>query len=734
MAAVKSKSEKGRTALGRYALVTLALSLAFISILYGIVKIMYFEGDLWREIGKKETVKTDRTILPRRGNIYASDGRVLATSQPLYGVYMDFHANGLVDTILLDSIDLISRALAKQFPDRSVQAYKRILESNLKISIEEKKELEKARKEKSKAKIKLKTRYVRIIRKDVNYLELKAIQKMPFLRQRSTKSGLIAEEKAMRMKPFGALAGRTVGSIYKDIERGGSSGLELKYDSILSGVKGRKNRQRIGGQWIDVVETPAQDGWDIKTTLDVDIQDITEKSLYARLKELDAESGCAIVMETATGEVKAISNLDRMAEGVYAERNPNAFSYMAEPGSTFKIASIMVALEDGIVTPSDSFFVGSGVFRYKGKDVRDYDWRKGKDHGYQTVSQGIQHSSNVVVSKVILKGYENNPTRYVQHLHDLGITRRIEWDVPLHGKEGRSIIRFPSDKSNPWSKTTLAWMSFGYETQIPPMYILMFYNGIANGGKMIKPFFTKEFLKDGKVMKEFQTEVINPSLCSERTLSEIKTMLLKVVTDGTGKSVASPYFSIAGKTGTAMIASKGGYEGYYVSFCGYFPAESPKYTIFVGIRKPHGSPSGGLMSGVVFKNIAEELYARNMRMPIDSGRNDSVGIKLLPLVKNGWFTDIRKVLSTLNIGFSQAMGGGSWVQSNTSERNIEIRSMATPKGTIPDVKGMGARDAVYLLENLGVKVKLNGRGKVTNQSLTPGSRAIRGSYVSLQLE
>lgn len=733
MAGVKSKLEKGRTALGRYALVTLVLAVVFISILYGIVKIMYFEGDKWREIGKKETVKTDRTILPRRGNIYASDGRVLATSEPLYGVYMDFHADGIVDTVLRDSIDLLCKALARRFPDRSAQGYKKLIETNWKLSIKEKKELEDAKKEKSQVKLKFKTRYVRIIRRDVNYLELKAIQKMPFFNQRSTKSGLITEEKGMRMKPFGALAGRTVGSIYKDIGRGGSSGLELKYDSILSGVKGKKNRQRIGGQWMDVVETPAQDGWDIRTTLDVDIQDITEKSLYTRLQELDAESGCAIVMETATGEVKAISNLDRISEGIYAEGRPNAFSYMSEPGSTFKIASIMVALEDGVVTPADSFFVGSGVFRYKGKDVKDHDWRNAKDHGYQTVSQGIQHSSNVVVSKVILKGYENNPTKYVQHLHDLGITRRIDWDVPLQGKEGRSIIRFPSDKSNPWSKTTLAWMAFGYETQIPPMYILMFYNGIANGGKMIKPFFTKEFLKDGKVMQEFQTEVINPSLCSERTLKEIKAMLLKVVTDGTGKSVASKYFSIAGKTGTAMVASKGGYEGYYVSFCGYFPAESPKYTVFVGIRRPHGSPSGGLMAGAVFKNIAEELYARNIKMPIDSCRGDSLAIKH-PFVKNGWFTDIRKVLSTLNIQFSQAMGGGNWVQSSTSEKNIEIRSISTPKGTIPDVKGMGARDAVYLLENLGVKVKLTGSGKVVNQSLTPGSKAIRGSYVSLQLE
>ncbi len=733
MASTKSKTEKGRTALGRYALVAIVLSFVFISILYGIIKIMFVEGDMWREIGKKETIKSDRIILPRRGNIYADDGRVLATSEPLYGVFMDFHSQGINGDTLQKYIEPLSKALAKRFPDRSAASYRNLILNNWELSLKEKKELEEAKKNNTEKNVKVKTRYVRIIKRDVDFLELKAIRQYPFFNQKSNKSGMITEEKAMRMKPFGALAGRTIGSIYKDLEKGGSSGLELKFDSVLCGVEGKKNRQRIGGQWMDVVEVPAQDGWDIKTTIDVDIQDIAEKSLYARLQELDAESGCAIVMETATGEVKAISNLDRISEGIYAEGHPNAFSYMSEPGSTFKVASIMVALEDGVVTPRDSFFVGSGVFTYKGKEVKDHDWRNGKEHGYLTVTEGIQNSSNVLVSKVIIKGYENNPTKYVQHLHDLGFTKTIDWDVPLQGKEGKAIIRYPSDKSNPWSKTTLAWMAFGYETQVPPIRMLMFYNGIANGGKMIKPFFTKQFLKDGKVMKEFETEVINPSMCSERTLNEIKVMLRKVVTDGTAKPVASKYFTVAGKTGTAMIASKGGYEGYYVSFCGYFPAESPKYTIFVGIRKPHGSPSGGGMAGPVFKNIAEELYARNIKMPIDSCHNDSVAIKL-PYVKNGSFTDIKKVLTDLNVQFAQAMGGGSWVQANTSEKNIEIRSMLNQKGMIPDVKGMGAKDAIFILENLGLKVKLNGSGKVVSQSLNAGEKAVRGSYISLQLE
>lgn len=731
MAKIKSKSEKGRTALGRYAIVVIALSFVFVAVFYGIVKVMYVEGDMWRAIGKKETIKTDRTILPRRGNIYACDGRILATSEPLYGIYMDFHADGIEDSVLRDSVELLAKALARNFPERSATSYQNLILDNWEKSQRETKELEQAEKEGSGKKVKFKTRYVRIIKRDVSFLELRALRSFPFFNLKNNRSGLITEEKTMRMKPFGRLAGRTVGSIYKEIERGGSSGLELKYDSVLCGIPGKKNRQRISGRWMDVVETPAQDGLDIKTTLDVDIQDITEKALYTRLQELGAESGCAIVMETATGEVKAISNLDRISEGVYGEGNPNAFSYMAEPGSTFKTLSIMVALEDGVVTPTDSFFVGDGVFRYKGKNLNDHD--HGVEHGYMTVEHGIQNSSNVLVAKVILKGYEHNPTKYVQRLHDLGITRSIDWDVPLHGKEGKAVIRFPSDKSNPWSKTTLPWMAFGYETQIPPIRMLMFYNGIANGGKMIKPFFTKEFLQDGKVVKEFQTEVINPSLCSENTLHAIQKMLRMVVTDGTGKPVNSKYFNISGKSGTAMIASGGGYSGYYVSFCGYFPSEAPKYTVFVGIRKPHGSPGGGYMAGVVLKNIAEELYARNIKMPVDSCRDDSVKIKL-PIVKNGFWGDINKVLTTLNIRFSQVAGGSHLVQATTSERNIEIKSLMTRKGIIPDVKGMGARDAVYLLENEGIKVKLSGSGKVITQSLTPGSRAIKGSYVSLQLE
>ena len=537
--AKKSEGKMKNVAVSRYGWLVLFLSFVFIAVVVCIIKIKYVEGSIWRELGKQETVKKDREIRPNRGNIYADGGRLLATSEPLYGVYIDFMAQGISKDTLMKYVTPLSQALAKKFPDKNVAQYKRIMLDGWDLSRKELAEIERNKRNGSTKKVKVRSRYIRVIRPDINYVDLKEVMTFPFFNQRSNKSGLFTEEKTMRLKPFGRLAGRTVGSIFKDFNDGGASGLELKYDSILKGIPGLKTRQRVQGKWIDIVLEEPTDGWDIKTTLNVDIQDLAEKSLYNRLAELNAESGVAIVMEVATGEIKAITNLDRVSEGVYAEGNPNAFSYMSEPGSTFKTVSLMVALEDGVVTPNDSLYVGNGLFDYKGRTVRDHYWRTGGRKQYMTIAEGMHISSNVIISKMILKGYENDPKKYVQHIHDLGLTKKLEWDVPLKGREGTSAIRFPDDKTNPFSKTTLAWMSFGYETQIPPIYMLMFYNGIANDGKMIKPFLTKAFMKNGKIEEEFETEVINSSLCSEKTLDQIKEILRGVVTDGTGKAVDS---------------------------------------------------------------------------------------------------------------------------------------------------------------------------------------------------
>lgn len=723
-----------RNVVNRYGLIVIGLFCLFVAVVVFIVRIKYVEGDQWRELGKQETVKKDRIILPTRGNIYADDGRVLATSEPLYVVRMDFMSEGIRQDTLMKYVSSLSTALANKFPDRSAAQYKRIIIDGWFLSRQELKDIERNKQLEHPKKLKIKSRAIPLIKRDINYLELKELRTFPFLNQRTNRSGLYTEEKTARKRPFGNLANRTVGGLYKDISMGGSSGLELKYDSLLRGVPGIKSRQKIHGQWMDVVEVPAKDGIDVKTTLDVNIQDITEKALEAKLIEIDAESGCAVIMEVATGEIKGISNLDRVSTGVYREGNPNVFSYMSEPGSTFKTASIMVALEDGAVTPTDSFYVGTGLYQYKGKWIRDHYWQHGKERGFMTVEQGMYNSSNIVIARSILKGYENNPERFVEKLYGLGLTKKIEWDVPLKGKEGTSVIRHPKDKANPWSKTTLPWMSFGYETQVPPIYMLMFYNGIANNGTMIKPFITKAFIEGGKVTEEFKTEVINPSLCSERTLKQIQHMLVGVVNEGTAKVVNTPTFQIAGKTGTAQIASGGRYSGHYVSFCGYFPAEKPLYTCFVAVRRPKGIPSGGGMPGMVFKNIAEEVYAQKVKVSSSTIKLDSITAKHKePIVKNGRAKYIEQVLAGLNLKYVSAPRAVEWVVPEWTNGSFVLRQNPTRRGVVPNVVGMGARDAVYLLENAGLRVNLQGAGRVAEQSIQAESKMVENSLITIQL-
>lgn len=726
-----AKNKSSNVAIIRYGWLSLVMLVIFGCVVYHIFKIKYVEGDEWRKIGLKQTVKQDRIVRANRGNIYADDGRLLATSEPQFGIYIDFMAEGIVKDSLMKNVDALSRALANKYPDKSAAQYKRIFLDGWDLSRRELNALAIARRDKKKAP-RVKSRYVRIINRNINYLELKELRTFPFLNQRSNRSGMIEEEMTKRLKPFGRLAGRTIGNIHQDPDSVAVSGIERHYDTILRGETGIKTRQKVGGRWIDVTIEEPVDGLDIETTINVDYQDIAEKALYAKLAETSAESGCAIVMEVETGEIKAITNLDRVADGVYAEGKPNAFSYMSEPGSTFKAVSLLIALEDGVVTPDDLIHVGNGLYDYARRTVRDHDFRKGIDKGNMTVTKGMYTSSNVAIAKMILKGYENNPEKFAQRIHELGIATSQTWDVPLQGIEGTVNIRMPDDKRNPWSKTTLPWMSFGYETQVPPMYMLMFYNGIANNGRMVKPFITKAFWEGGKKVEEFETEVINKSLASSKTIKQVQDILRGVVTDGTGRAVNSNIVTIAGKTGTAQIASQGRYDaGHYVSFAGYFPAEKPKYTCFVGIRRPRGIPSGGMMPGQVFKKIAEGITVREMvsdpiLAPVDTLHN------ILPNVKNGLYENIEIVLHKLKYDYNSS--SSKWVRTNTSGSKIEIiDSKESEKNIVPNVVGMGLRDAIYLLENAGLSVSVQGSGKIRSQSISAGSRFQRGSRITITL-
>src|SRR5690554_100551 len=729
----QDKNRKNKGILGRYGLIVSVLMLFSFMIIFSAGRIMFSaEGRKWREVGEKETVIRDRVILPKRGNIYTYDDKLLASTEPIYSIYMDFWADGMKKDTLVKYVDDLSVALARKFPDRTASQYKNIIMNGWNLREKEERQILENKNKGIDERVPIRSRYVKILRNDINYIDLKEIRTFPFWNQRSNRSGLIAEERNSRKKPFGNLANRTVGSVYKDIEKGGASGLELKYDSLLRGVPGVKYRQKIQGKWMDVVEEPAKEGWDIVTTIDADIQDIAERALKSKLVETEAESGTAIIMEVKSGEIKGIVNLDRLSNGDYAEGNPNAFSYMNKPGSTFKTVTTMIALDDGVITPTDSFYVGNGLFQYNKRWVRDHYWRRGQDRGYLTVAEGMELSSNVVMSKIVLKGYEDKPEKFVDGIDRIGLRKQLTWDVPLNGIEGTSSIRYPNDKNNYWSKTTLPWMSFGYETQIPPIYMLMFYNAIANGGRMIKPFIAKQFLENGKVVKEFEAEVVNPKICKESTLEEIKKMLVGVVENGTAKVVASDYFSIAGKTGTAQIAGGGGYSGYYVSFSGYFPADEPMYTIFVGLRKPKGVPSGGGMAGMVFKNIAEQTYLRKVRLLAEDCKVDST-LQKAPEIKHGNWNNNKYVLNKLNLSVADKNSDSDWVKIKFENNEYLTEEIALNNSKIPDVKGMGARDAVYLLEKSGLRVNLIGSGKVVSQSFTPGQNLVKGTTITITL-
>lgn len=693
----KEKKEESGGILLRYFAVVVLLGAVAVGILACAFKTAIFEREKWLKAAETVQTRPKSLIYPSRGNIYSSEGKLMATSVPNYYLYIDFGAEcysqktrkwSSRDTFLTskrNGVDSLAYYLSHKFRDRTPLGYKNYLLSGLKA--------------------KKKSRQFPICRKKVSYADLKEIQRYPFLRLNKYSTGFYTREQVDRERPFGTLAARTIGDTFDDIDpktglTKGKSGLEMQYDTLLHGVPGINSIRRVGGGWTNVVEVEPVPGLDIRTTIDINIQDITEKSLLDMLKSVDAASGTAVVMEVATGEVKAITNMGRLSEGVYGEDTNHAVGDATEPGSTFKVASIMVALEDGVCQPTDTVDVGNGVYMYKRNRMTDHNNNKG-GYGRIAVEQAIWYSSNIGVAKTILKGYEDNPMKYWEGLRRIGLMEDLRLDIP---DAVRARIRRPDDENNPWSKTTLPWMSFGYETMIPPIYTLAFYNAIANDGRMVRPFFVKELMRDGKTVELFQPEVIRESICSERTLAIVRDMLLGVVEKGTGKDAHSDVVRIAGKTGTAQIASGGVYRraGHQVAFCGYFPADAPKYSCIVLIRQPRiGYPSGGRMAGGVLKAIAEKIYATRTAVDVRTIERDSTAV-MEPRVKGG---DIRDV------------------------EDASLRA-----GLVPRVVGMGAKDAVYLMERAGLRVSLSGAGRVVRQSILPGQRVRAGQSVVLTLK
>ena len=711
-----------------YLFVSLFFGVVIFAVFYRIIIISFVEGDSWRKLGELQ-VRPNIKVSAARGNIYSSDHQLMATTEYRYRLYMDFWADGLKVDTLNKYVDDLSVELSKMLPQRSAQQHKRHIMAGWEMRQKEAKQIE------TNGKAVKKSREYRLFKEDIDYLQLKKLRQMPFFKKGVNATGLYSKSMVRRIKPYGTLASRTIGDIYAEFDKGGSSGLENHYNDILTGEPGVSTRRKVNGRWMNTIDVNPINGSDIISTIDITTQEITEKALLDKVTELDAESATAIVMEVETGEIKAIANMGRVREGVWRESRNFAVSDLSEPGSTFKVASMMVALEDGVIKPDDIIETGNGVFPYGGSTVYDHNANRG-GYGTITADKAIRYSSNVGIAKIILRGYENNPSKFVEGIYRIGIQKDLDLEIPGYGVPN---IRHPKDSVRYWSRTALPWMSFGYETQVPPISTLTFFNAIANNGKMMKPLFTKEIQREGKTIETKRPVVINEEICSDKTLNLIRQMLDDVVNmeDGTGKPAHSSKVRIAGKTGTAQISQgKSGYRSgqvsHQVSFCGYFPSDKPKYSCIVIVRKPrNGAASGGNMCGTVLKKIAEDMYARNLiykknGLPVDSLHSP------IPLIKNGVSDQSRYAMDKLNIDFKDDTKG-SWMIAQNTDDKVVLTDNNINKDLIPNVVGMGAKDAVYLLEQVGLRVNLSGKGTVRSQSRDPGSKLVKGETIAIQL-
>lgn len=697
----------------RYFFIILLMGLVGVAIVVKAGIVMFAERQYWKDVAER-FVKENVIVHPSRGNIISADGKLMASSLPEYKIYMDFKAGGEVkDSLLCDSMKYICEGLHKIFPDVSAAKFKS--------------HIQKGRKKGSRSYLLYPNR--------ISYIQYKEVKRLPIFNMGKFKGGFHELAFNQRKKPFGSLATRTLGDVFADTAQGAKNGLELAYDTILKGKNGITHRQKIMNKYLNITDVAPQDGLDLVTTIDVGMQDITEKALIDKLKEINANVGVAVLMEVATGEVKAIVNMTKCKDGNYREIRNNAVSDMMEPGSTFKTASIMVALEDGKITPEDGVDTGNGIRMMHGRPMKDHNWARG-GYQYLTVPQILMKSSNIGVSAIIDNAYFNDPQKFVKGLYRVGINADLH--IPIKGA-GKAHIRMPN-KDN-WSNTALAWMSIGYESQVPPINTLAFYNAIANNGVMVAPKFVKGVMKNGEMIHEFPTEVLKQSICSERTLKQIQSILERVVSEGLGKPAGSKQFHSSGKTGTAQVSQgSGGYKSgqvnYLVSFCGYFPSEAPKYSCIVAIQKSGLPASGGMMAGTVFGKIAERVYAKNLSTDL-SLAVDSNSV-VIPTVKSGELNETKYVLDALKIQNREqftpvSYGKKLWGSAQQTSNAVLITGKVVARNIMPAVIGMGAKDAVYLLESKGLKVSLSGIGKVKSQSIAQGTRIMRGQTVTIQL-
>ena len=707
----------------RYRAISLVMIILAVCVVGKSLYIMTAKRDYWMKVAERQK-RDSVTVKPNRGNILSCTGQLLASSLPEFKIYMDFVAlkEAKSDSLWDVKVDSICNGLHKIFPDKSAAEFKQHL---------------------SEGKAKMK-RHWAIYNERINYNTFCEVKDLPMFKLNSNKSGFHWEEFNARQRSYGSLAGRTIGAMYgaKDTAR---FGLELSYDSILRGTNGIVHRRKVRNKFLDITDTPPIDGADIVTTLDVSMQDLAERSVINELKEINGNVGVAIVMEVKTGDIKAIVNMEKCFDGQYREIHNHAVSDLLEPGSVFKPASLLVALDDGVVDTTLHVETGSGVWQMYGRDMKDHNWRKG-GYGLLTFAQTLWYSSNIGVSRIIDDHYKNNPEKFVQGIHRLGLADDLK--IPLVGATP-ARIRMPHKNSHGQydnlSKTALPWMSIGYETQVPPISTLTFYNALANNGTMMRPRFVTKVVKNGETIMEFPPEVMHEHIAKDASIKKMQTILEQVVSIGLGKKAGSPNFKVAGKTGTAQMSKgAGGYKSgvvnYLLSFAGYFPADNPRYSCIVCIQKSGLPASGGGMSGKVFHEISEGIMAQSLKLDVKDAR-DSASI-FVPQVKDGNILAADYVLTHLGINAKTTWSGNSfagkpiWGKAETiGNKYIKLEKQKQyGKGTVPDVIGLGARDAVYQMESRGIRTQIYGRGKVVKQTLIPGTLIKKGATCSITLE
>jgi len=693
---------------GRLGLVYLIVMVVAALVVVKALLVQVWEGDKWRKMGRAVSFK-DFVVAPNRGNIYADDGRILASSVPYYFLRLDCKA--IPDTLFKKKVDSLSMRLSRFFKDAPASDYRK-----------------KLWKGKYGAKP---NRYLLVNKRKISYTELLEVKKFPIFRERGTKSGLILERVNERLLPHKDLAKRTIGYV-SEAEDGtfeGRVGIEGAFEKQLRGKPGRSIRQMMSGRWVSVTMEDPVDGNDVVTTINVDCQDIVQGALTRQLEYYKASAGTAILMDVKTGDIKAIANVSKTATG-YREVLNNAIGDAAEPGSVIKAATMVALLEDGYVHPGDTIDLGEGKYKHNGVTLKE----SRRPIGKVTVKEIFERSLNGI-TELVYEHYRQQPEKFINRWYAMGLNKKV--GIELAG-EADPFIKYPTDKT--WSGISLRWMSFGYELKITPLQVLAFYNALANDGKRMKPRIVKEIRNGSQIVERFPPEVVSSNICSKQTIACMKEMMEGVVENGTAKNLKNAACKIAGKTGTAKVAAgTKGYRSepkYRASFVGYFPADKPLYSCIVVVDNPSTSVGfyGNVVSGSVFKEIANKVYAiASLRRDDEEEEEKDVA---LPISQNGLKKDFLEIYNELGIDVvDDEAGKADWVMTSRDKEGTEF--VLKPRNVdftlVPNVKGMGLRDALYLLENSGLKVGVSGVGAVSKQSLTPGGRVKRGSYIHLEL-